>query len=93
MRRTIVLIVGMSALGCVQHEFSRASSFAGVEELIEQPAVQGDPANDAKPDGLILVGTVSAFRPLTGKNFDEIYAEYRDFSELIHPSSPPSFFC
>ena len=36
------------------------------------------------PSDLIIVGTASAFRPLTGGNADEIYAEYIAFAERLH---------
>jgi hypothetical protein len=39
---------------------------------------------------LILIGTVSAFRPFDKRSIEEYYSSYTEFSALVHPGSAPA---
>jgi len=90
--------IGLAALltvGCVQQEgFRFGTSEFGVEEIVEQRELRdrsGNQYSEDVPSDLVLIGTVSAFRPLTDKNTQDIYAKYLAFSKQIHPDTPPDY--
>ena len=89
-----VFFVCFLATGCVSQEgISLGTSDWGAEQIVEQREKR-EAASDQNlpdvPDELIQIGKVSAFRPITEKNFDDIYSKYVEFAARMNPETSSS---
>jgi len=91
-RALLAMLIALMTVGCAtsQEGVSFGEHELGVEEIIEQRESRSDEALGEVPVDLILIGKVSAFRPLSSKNTEEIYAEYVDFASRLNPGRPVS---
>jgi len=94
MRVLVVALVVMFATGCTTEGIMHDASDWGVEEIVELRELQSEDGrtNDRRiPTALVTIGKVSAFRPLTEKNIEEIFSEYAAFASQVDPSRDPMY--
>jgi len=95
MRCLIVALMVFLTVGCVSQEgIGIVSPDWGVEEIIDQRESRKESVDESigdVPVDLVVIGNVSAFRPLTEKNGEEIYSEYLEFSKQLNPDKPVAY--
>jgi hypothetical protein len=89
MRVLVVVFVVMFVAGCANEGMRFSSTEWGVEEIVELREVSSEDGSTNErriPTDLVMIGKVSAFRPLTEKNSEQIFSEYVAFASRVDPS-------